>query len=416
MSIDPLAFLDEPESRASSSDPLDFLDKEPKKLPKPAKLAARAGIGALQVAATPYELSVAPLASRGAQHGEYRKHIFEDIERLLEQKRSGVWDKQDQELYNKLISQIENPEEAEQNIRTTDVGLGSLIEKGAEKAGIDLKEEDTADVLATLAGGFSNPRSWAKAAQKAPSLLSKSGRQALKSSKETQKTASKWDSLKRAAKGNTEKEGMLNLAKKSKLSPEATTLLLQSEGKVNLLSKIAKKTKKYEGAVKELNEKLGKNYDKLKEVGKKGGYIGAKAEQSLSKDLSSTLEELDKTLIVGPDTDAAKKAIGTALSRLESQGSTVEELINTRLNLGQSINWNRVDPKGAMLNQTRETLMRAIEKSNPKVAKELKLTDQGWSKYKKFEKSLEKKQATVKIHGIDVPVANVAFGAALTFI
>lgn len=416
MSTDPLSFLDQPDlsSQGSSKDPLDFLDNV-KTMPKALRYGAQAAIGGAQVAATPYELAVAPLASKSAQHGEYRKSLFEDIERLQEQKQAGVWDEKDQQLYDHLVEQVKSPEKAEQFVKTKDIGVEALAEKGAEQLGFDLTPEDLSEELTRIGGGFLDPKKVASKLKDLPSLLTKEGRVAYSAKKVAEKASKQWDSLATASKGHAEKEGLLDWAKELGLSPQAATLLLQSKGKADILGKIAKKTKNYKGAVKELNEKLGKNYERLKEVGRKGGRLSNKQTEGLSNDLSHMVSDMDRTLIQGPDTKAARNILEEALFKLESEGATVEDLINSRLNLSQSINWKAVDPKGAMLKKGRESFMKAIEKTNPGVAKELRMTDQSWSKYLRYAKNLDKKQALLKIAGNEVPVDNIVFATALKF-
>ena len=114
-----------------------------------------------------------------------------------------------------------------------------------------------------------------------------------------------------------------------------------------------------------------------------------------------------------PDTKAAQKAIEEALLKLEMEGATVGDLVNTRINLGQQINWGNIDPKGALLNEGRGIFLKAIEKTNPKVANELRMTDKAWAKYQQFADVLDKKQAFVKVHGIPVPAGGFVFDAVL---
>lgn len=401
--VDFSQFLRKDKKQSSEGD-LDFSKFMRKKEKSPQEKAFRLGtqyaIGAAETAALPYELAVAPLASKGAQHAEYRKNIFEDIERLTEQKQTGVWDKQDEDLLQNLIGQIKHPEQAEKFVKTGNIGIGSLAEKASEKLGYDLGPEGFSEHAARIGGNIFSPKNAANLGKKGISLLSAEGR-----------AASKWNTLKTAAKGNPEKESLLKLAENTQLSPEATTVLMQSKGKAEILGKIAKKSKKYKGAVSELHEKLGNNYEKLKEVGRSGGYIGAEASESLSNDLSRLIGDLEKTLVEGPDTKAAKTMLENALTKLENEGATIEDLINSRVNLGQSINWKNVDPKGSMLNRGRKILLDAIERSDPRVAEELAFTDHAWQKYKLHKKIVEKPK-TINIAGLPIPVDQLAFGSA----
>ncbi|HUD01398.1 MAG TPA: hypothetical protein VMR37_03670 [Rhabdochlamydiaceae bacterium] len=406
MANDPLAFLDEaPQAAAQKSDPLSFLDNAPKRLPKSGQLATQYGLGAAETALFPYEAAVAPLASKKAMQVPYRENLMADIERLQEQKQAGLWSSQDQQLYDSLVDQLKNPEKAEQFIKPVDIGVGGLAEKGAEALGYDIKPEGFMEHAARIGGNFISPKGLAKGVEKGASLLTKEGR-----------VASQWKSLSKGVKGNTEKEGLLNFAKSKDLSPEAATLLIQSKGEVNVLGKLAKKTKKFEGAVKELNEKLGKNYEELKRIGKEGGYLGQKETTGLTNDLTKMLEGLGETFVEGPDTKAARTAIEEALFKIENKGGTVKDLINSRLNLSQGINWNNIDPKGNMLKEGREIFMKAIEKKSPKIAEDLRQTDKGWRKYLSMEDILAKKEAKINFHGVPVPTSNIAFGAALKII
>src|SRR5574338_414353 len=67
---------------------------KPKKrniIEKTGRLGMQYALGAMEQAALPYELAVAPLASKEAQHANYRENLFSDIEMLQEQKQSGDW-------------------------------------------------------------------------------------------------------------------------------------------------------------------------------------------------------------------------------------------------------------------------------------------------------------------------------------
>lgn len=126
---------------------------------KAGRIGMQLALGAAERAALPYELAVAPLANRDAQHVEYRKNVFEDIERLAEQKSTGVWDEQDQKLYDSLVNQIKNPEEAEPFVKTKDIGIRGLFQ-GA--TGIDTHPEGGLEKAANWTGFLKNPKNATK--------------------------------------------------------------------------------------------------------------------------------------------------------------------------------------------------------------------------------------------------------------
>jgi len=145
----------------SSQEINQHLLSEPKKkkerslLEKSGRIAGQFALGAAESAALPYELAVAPLASQEAQQTKYREGVFEDIERLQEQKQTGVWDEKDQELLTHLTEQIKNPEKSKPFVKTTDIGIRGLAEKAT---GLDLQPEGILEKSAHWAGFIKNPK------------------------------------------------------------------------------------------------------------------------------------------------------------------------------------------------------------------------------------------------------------------
>lgn len=410
MSTDPLDFLDSDSS--DSSDPLSFLGQEKtSKFKKSARLAAQYAIGNAERLAAPYDIAVSPLSSKKAQQVPYRENLFSDIERLQEQKQMGKWDKQDQELYDSLIEQVKDPEKAEKFIKTTDISSAGLIEKGSKKLGYDISPEGIEEHGARIAGNLLSPKNLYKGAKYGKSLLNKEARATIKEK-------SQWKSLERSTKGNSAKENILNFSRQHDLNPNETTLLLQSDAKIDFLEKLSKKSKKFKETALSLKNKLGKSYEDLKRLGKEGGHLNVQEADVLENDLYKILDDMNKTFIEGPDTKGARIAIEEAIHKIGNKGGTVEDLINSTQNLKQVVNWRKVDAKGAYLKRAEDAFYKAIESKNPEIAKRLKFTNDSYKKYKKFAKLLDKKQPIVSIQGLQLPdfMGNLAFGAALKFI
>ena len=151
--------LDSPTSVSTKSSGKNsfFNDLPPeKKFPggKTGRIATQFALGRAEMAALPYELSVAPLASKDAQTAEYRKQLFEDIEQLAEQKMTGQWTAKDEELFQHLQDQIKNPQKAEKYVKTADIGIRGLAEKAT---GIDLHPEGVLEKAANWTGFIKNP-------------------------------------------------------------------------------------------------------------------------------------------------------------------------------------------------------------------------------------------------------------------
>lgn len=380
------------------------------KLEKSARLGAQYGLGATDLAMFPLTLQSQVLESPEAQHAEFRKGIFEDIERLAEQKSTGVWDEQDENLFQELQEQIRNPEKAEGFVKTANISPSGLIRKGIkESTGYDLEPEGTSEKLTEIAGNLRLDKLLRKAPQAVKSFFNKEARTALKAEKQ-------WKNLERAAAGNPERETLLNFSRSLNLTPEAANLLFHSRGNAKFLEATAKKSKRFKNAIKELRDKLGSNYQELKRLGKEGGDLNLKESEALTSDLGKILSEIGETFVEGPDTKSARLAIEGAIDNIMNKGGTVKELINSRQGLKEGINWNKIDRGDAILSQADKAFMDAIKNKNPDVYERLLDTDKSWAKYKQFSKAISEKTPAFKYKGVSLPpIAGPAIAYGLTY-
>jgi hypothetical protein len=269
-----------------------------------------------------------------------------------------------------------------------------------EATGYNLQPEGAAEHIAEFAGAFT-PKEIAKIATspaKIPGLLNKEKRAAIKLEKQ-------WKNLERAAASNVEKETLLNFAKSHGLTPEETNLLFHSKGNAKALESTAKKTKKFKGVVRGLKDKLGANYEELKELGRNGGYLSLREAESLTDDLGKIVTDIEKTFVEGGDTKSARLAIQDAIERINNRGGTVEELINSRQGLKEGLNWKNIDRGDSILAQADKAFMDAIQKKNPAVYQRLVDTDRAYAKYKQFSNVLRDKAPEFKFKGIALPPA-----------
>ncbi len=132
-------------------------EEERSPLEKAGRVAGQYALGAIE--ATPiamaYDISALPLSSKEAQNVAFRETVFEDIERLSEQKLIGQWDEQDQKLLDHLIDLAKNPQKSMQYVQTLDVGIKDIAEK---VTGTDLKPEGILETSAQWAGFLKNPQ------------------------------------------------------------------------------------------------------------------------------------------------------------------------------------------------------------------------------------------------------------------
>ena len=143
---------------------VEFLYQKPEKSTgnNIARKAGQFGLGVAEGLALPYEIAVAPLASKEAQNVAYREGVGEDIERLYEQRAMGIWDEKDQELLDSLTKQIQDVDESEKFVQTADLGIQGLAEKAT---GLDLSPEDLLEKGARFSGFIKNPKNLATLAK-----------------------------------------------------------------------------------------------------------------------------------------------------------------------------------------------------------------------------------------------------------
>lgn len=121
------------------------------------RLPAQYALGALEGSPSGfvYDIAAAPLASKEAQTVNYRENLFQDIERLQEQKQTGVWDEKDQELYDNLVEQVKDTSKSDPFVQTADLSIRGLAEKAT---GQDLKPDGWAEKAAHWAGFIKDPK------------------------------------------------------------------------------------------------------------------------------------------------------------------------------------------------------------------------------------------------------------------
>ena len=127
--------------------------KKKSKLEKSSRIATQFGLGAAESALLPYEIAVAPIASKDAQNVAYRQTLGEDLERLMDQKSMGIWDEQDQKLYDSIVKQLKSTFESEKFTQAADVGVRGLAEKVTGK---DLKPQGILEKAAHWTGFIKN--------------------------------------------------------------------------------------------------------------------------------------------------------------------------------------------------------------------------------------------------------------------
>lgn len=146
------------ESKYTNDEINDYLQQiQPKKsfLEKTGRAALQLGTSALESKFLPYEFAVAPLASKEAQLVPYRESLGEDLDHLTNKKASGNWNEEDQQEYDRIVAELEDPSESMKNIQTANLSLRSGVEK---LTGVDMTPEGTLEKAASWLGYLKDPK------------------------------------------------------------------------------------------------------------------------------------------------------------------------------------------------------------------------------------------------------------------
>jgi len=142
------------------------LDKPKEKAPKGVveqgtRIASQAALGGIQAVTAPFD--IAAIASSKLGHAitpqEYRNNLLDDLDYYDEKKRIGIFNEEDKKHYDQTVDLLKNPQKSEQFLpkESFDFDVGTLIEKGAEKVGVDLTPQNKAEMAARWIGFIKDP-------------------------------------------------------------------------------------------------------------------------------------------------------------------------------------------------------------------------------------------------------------------
>ncbi len=151
------------------------LDKAPEKpersiAEKGSRLVSQAALGGIQIASAPYDIAAIASSKLGNALTpiEYRRNLLDDLEYYDEKKSQGIFTKEDQKHYDQTLDLLKNPQKAEQFLPKESINfdVGTLIEEGAKKIGVDLTPENKAEVAARWIGFIKDPKKAAELLRK----------------------------------------------------------------------------------------------------------------------------------------------------------------------------------------------------------------------------------------------------------
>jgi len=267
---------------------------------------------------------------------------------------------------------------------TTGIGEGKtpsgrIVGRGAEFAGEGLATGGGVKTLLTLAGAGATgqglremgaPESLASGAEIAGSILP-----SLISGKVNPRSQ--------------EAQKIVNAGRTVSLTEKQIAPLIQGEGKVSFLSKIARKSDRTKKTFANIKASLGDSYQNIKTEVAKLPKINNKNQNLLYDKFTSIREELSKTLKASPDKESAIKFIDDAISKLSNHGASPEELINFWQDINKSVPWNKIDSGKKTLSQLKEPILEVLSDVAPQAAKDFEMTNLLYSKYAQISKKLK---------------------------
>jgi hypothetical protein len=165
--------------------------------------------------------------------------------------------------------------------------------------------------------------------------------------------------------------------------------LLQSEGKVAALSKVAQKGERTKEVFKSIKKSIGDSYETIKSSPLAKTIYKPIEKLKLRKEFVSIKNNLSKTLKPSPEKEAAIKFIDDSLNNLLKNDITPEHLINFWQDINQSVDWNKVGGGKKALAELKKPILETLKKASPKLAEDFAITNELATKYYSISKKLK---------------------------
>ena len=186
-----------------------------------------------------------------------------------------------------------------------------------------------------------------------------------------------------------EAKDIVDAGRKLGLTEAQITPLIQGEGKISALSKVARKGTKTKELFNSIKETLGDSYQKIKNGVKNFGNVSKENQSSLINKFTEIRDDLSKTLKASPDKESAIKFIDDAIAKIKTSGASPEELINFWQDINKSVKWNSIQGGKKSLTRLKEPISEVLHSVAPSAAKDFEMTNQLYTKYSQISKKLK---------------------------
>lgn len=180
--------------------------------------------------------------------------------------------------------------------------------------------------------------------------------------------------LQTAVESNPEMRRRYNYGRSLGLTEEEMTPLLQPHKKQALLEPLTKESRRGQEAFNKSREALGRNYRRLHAEGAKIS-VPQQATNKLFNRLQEFNSEITSPHLLGPDSQAVATRVQQGIESIANNPGNVDQLISTYRELNSIPNWNTMTDGRRRLSQMRDMFMDAIKESNPRIGKELEMTN-----------------------------------------
>lgn len=181
----------------------------------------------------------------------------------------------------------------------------------------------------------------------------------------------------------------VDAGRKIGLTEKQIAPLIQSEGKSDVLSKVARKGTKTKERFASIKETLGDSYNTIKSSPQAKVKLPNAEQINLRKEFGHIRNELSKTLAPSPDKEAALNYIEKSLETLRNTNVSPEYLVNFWQDINKSVKWNSINGGKKALAQLKEPISNTLKKVSPTLAEDFELTNHLYSKYAQISKKLK---------------------------
>ncbi len=183
---------------------------------------------------------------------------------------------------------------------------------------------------------------------------------------------------------------LAEFATKKGLTEKQITPLLKSKTAQEKLGGMALKTGALKKSVKEIGRKFDENfYEPLKESSDKLPKLTDAQQTEFLNSLVPIQKELRHSKLPTPDKEYAEEQLVKLAERVEKEGISPRDIIDTWQDINKNIQWKKVGSKPYA--HVKDALIKTFEKVSPELAEDFKLTNQLYSKFKPLERALEPK-------------------------